>query len=252
VAENEPGNKVGRAPSPAEGLDSCRFAWRPGLTRDQDMCRSAREGYSTSSRLVRKLFMRFATECSSDSMACFREMGRSGTDLGRLFGGPWQRGSTGILQSAERFGDGQGRLAKRAMIFQHPTRQHRFSSFLQPLIHQNSDLAPQISGVIQTGQLKTLQGRPRSVLEVVNWGNDARHGHGPTPMRRGDPIRRPTSDTGTVLSGDSVCLELIYGLWINRSFITHGLMVAPLTQNAAGPTGDLHARRAMKRNGSSQ
>ena len=64
------------------------------------------------------------------------------------------------------------------MVIEHPAREHGRRRLLDPLINQYGNFPPEICGVIQAGQLKTLQRRARSRLQVIEWRSEARNGHG--------------------------------------------------------------------------
>ena len=129
------------------------------------------------SRNSRDLFVTLPTMGSRNQMPRFREMGWRGMDSGRRLRNIRERISARILKRAEKFRSGQGRLMKRAVMLQHPTRQHGFGCFLNPLVHQNRDFTAQIGGVIQPSQLKTLQRGTRSRAQVVDWRTNAGHCH---------------------------------------------------------------------------
>ena len=44
-------------------------------------------------------------------------------------------------------------------MLHHPARHHRLRGFLDPLIHQSRDFAPNIRGIVQSREFKTLQQR---------------------------------------------------------------------------------------------
>lgn len=54
------------------------------------------------------------------------------------------------------------------MVIEHPARQRRFGSFLNPLVDQCRDFSPQIGGVVEAGELKALQGGARSSSQVIH------------------------------------------------------------------------------------
>ena len=74
------------------------------------------------------------------------------------------------------------RYANRAMMFNHPSGQHRLGGLFEPLIDQNGDFTPQVRSVVQPREFKALKGRTRSRMQVVDGGHDARYRHGQTPM----------------------------------------------------------------------
>lgn len=109
------------------------------------------------SRNSRDLFVRFAAMGSGNRVPRFREVGWRGMDSGWRLRIIRKRISARGLKSAEKFRRGQGRLMKRAVMLQHPARQHGFGCFLHPLVDQSRDFMAQIGSVIQTRQLETLQ-----------------------------------------------------------------------------------------------
>jgi hypothetical protein len=52
-----------------------------------------------------------------------------------------ERVEGGILNVAQEIRHGHGGLAKRAMMVEHPSCQHGFGRFFQPLIDQNCDFS---------------------------------------------------------------------------------------------------------------
>jgi hypothetical protein len=43
------------------------------------------------------------------------------------------------------------------VVVKHPSGQHCFGGFFEPLIDQNSNFSTEICGVVQSGKLETLQ-----------------------------------------------------------------------------------------------
>jgi hypothetical protein len=68
-----------------------------------------------------------------------------------------QRVKARILDIAQEIGHGQRGLAKRAVVVEHPSSQHCFGGFFEPLIDQNSNFSAEICRVVQSGKLETLQ-----------------------------------------------------------------------------------------------
>jgi hypothetical protein len=106
-----------------------------------------------------ELFLRFGAESSGDAMPGFSKMRGRMMNLDRRFRHFSQGVNTGVLKGAQEVRKGQGRLAKRAVMIEHPAGQHRFGRFFQPLIDQNSYFTLQIRSVIQASELEAVQGR---------------------------------------------------------------------------------------------
>jgi hypothetical protein len=115
--------------------------------------------YAQPSGMSRNSFAWFTAKSSGDLTPGFCEMRRGRTDIGRRFRNFRQWVDTGILKGAENVRDRQGRLAKRAVMLKHITRQHGFGRLLQPLIDQCSDFTSKVCSMVQASQLKTLQRR---------------------------------------------------------------------------------------------
>ena len=125
------------------------------------------------SRNSRDLFVRLGAMGSGNRLPRLREAGWRGTDIGWRLRNVGEWISARILKRAEDLRCVQGWLMNRAVMLQHPARQHGFACVLNPLVDQNRDFTAQIGGVIQTCQLKTLQRGTRSRVQVVDWWNNA-------------------------------------------------------------------------------
>ncbi len=102
-------------------------------------------------------FMCFGPESSCDARDGFAETWRRGTDVYRGLRRLRQRVKARVLDIAQEVGHGQRGFAKRAVVVEHPSSQHCFGGFFEPLVDQNSNFSPQIRGVIESGQFKRLQ-----------------------------------------------------------------------------------------------
>jgi hypothetical protein len=105
----------------------------------------------------RESFMCFGPESSRDARDGFAETRRRGTNIYRRLRSLRQRVKPRILDIAQEIRHGQGGFAKRAVMVEHPSGQHCFGGFFEPLIDQNRNFSPQIRGVIESGQFKRLQ-----------------------------------------------------------------------------------------------
>jgi len=131
------------------------------------------------------LFLRFSSD------RCFQGRGGSGKTRGRgnhvrawRLGIGEQRGGR-IDQSANDFRGRQRGGLQGFMVIEHPAGEHRFGSFLDPLIDQSGNFLAEIRGVIQSGQLKTLQRGARGRLQIVERGSGPRDGHGQSSNLKG-------------------------------------------------------------------
>jgi hypothetical protein len=106
----------------------------------------------------RESFMCFGPESSRDARDGFAETWRRGTDVYRGLRRLRQRVKARVLDIAQEVGHGQRGFAKRAVVVEHPSGQHCFGGFFEPLVDQNSNFSPQIRRVIEAGQFKRLQG----------------------------------------------------------------------------------------------
>jgi len=170
---------------------------KAGRERTQPLAREAKVSrlvkytfhYQTSVRHKSKdggeLFVCFGPESSRDARDGFAETWRRGTNVYRGLRSLRQRVKARVLDIAQEISHGQGGFAKRAVMVEHPSGQHCFGGFFEPLINQNSNFSSQICRVVQTGQLKALQRSARRRAEIVDRGSDARYGHGQTPKRTG-------------------------------------------------------------------
>ena len=161
-----------------------------------------------------------------------------------------ERVNARVLKGAQKIRDRQGRFAKRAVMFEHPARQHRFRCFLEPLIDQYSDFTAQVRGMVEAGELETLQGRSRSRMQIVDGGHDARYSHGQTPMwtARNQRNRQTNNRRRILLNWHESCLVLFARLW-KTGVITQALLVR---QGMGAPCGFLGARPAMRSGSVSQ
>ena len=73
------------------------------------------------------------------------------------------------------------------MVIEHPSREDRFECLLDPLIDQGGNFLPQIRGVVEARQLKTLQRGARSCLQIVKRRSESRYGHGQSTNLRAGP-----------------------------------------------------------------
>jgi hypothetical protein len=106
----------------------------------------------------RESFMCFGPESSRDARDGFAETWRRGTDIYRGLRRLRQRVKARVLDIAQEVGHGQCGFAKGAVVVEHPSGQHCFGGFFEPLVDQNSNFSPQIRRVIEAGQFKRLQG----------------------------------------------------------------------------------------------
>jgi hypothetical protein len=102
-------------------------------------------------------FMSFGPESSRDARDGFAETWRRGTDVYRGLRRLRQRVKARVLDIAQEVGHGQRGFAKRAVVVEHPSSQHCFGGFFEPLINQNGNFSAEICRVVQSGKLETLQ-----------------------------------------------------------------------------------------------
>src|SRR5882762_7873777 len=162
----------------AFGFAKCRGWFAKYLLHSRVLFRRA-------SRNNAELFGWFGGKSARNARPGLTEMRWCGMYLDEWFRNLRQRITARLLKRAQKIRDGQGRFAKRAVMFEHIASQHGFRCVLEPLIDQYSDFTAQICGVVQTAELEALQGRPRSGTQIVDGGHDARYRHGQTPMRTG-------------------------------------------------------------------
>lgn len=97
-----------------------------------------------------------------------------------------QRGDW-VDQSANHVGGRHRRRLQGFMVIEHPSGEHGFRRLLNPLIDQGGYFLPQIRGVIEPRQLKTLQRSARSRLEIIERRSESRYGHGQSSNSRSGP-----------------------------------------------------------------
>ena len=71
------------------------------------------------------------------------------------------------------------------MVIEHPAGDHRFGRLLDPLIDQGGNFLAQVGGMVEAREFKTLQGRARRRLQVVEGRSEARNGHDQSSDRNG-------------------------------------------------------------------
>ena len=129
------------------------------------------------------LLLRF----SVDASARRGEAGRGGNDFGngRLRIG--EQSGIRVDQSANQIGGGHSRGLQRFMMIEHPSGEHGLCGLLDPLVDQSGNFLPQIGGVIEPGEFKTLQRSARSRLQIVERRSETRYGHGQSSNLRAGP-----------------------------------------------------------------
>ena len=74
--------------------------------------------------------------------------------------GVGKRGGRGWIDQGSDQVRGRNRWRlKRLMMIEHPSGQHRFAAFLNPLVDEGGDFVAKVGGVVESGQFKALQGR---------------------------------------------------------------------------------------------
>ena len=104
-----------------------------------------------------ELLVCFGPQSPRDARAGFAEAWWRGTNVYGWLRSLRQRVEARVLDIAQELSHGQGGFAKRAVMVEHPSGQHCFGGFFQPLIDQNGDFSAEICGVVQPGQFKALQ-----------------------------------------------------------------------------------------------
>ena len=74
-------------------------------------------------------------------------------------------GKGGLLRGARQFIE-TGRTRQGALLT-YPTRQKSLGVVANPLVEQHSDLATNVSGVVQAREFKALEGCDRSIVEKI-------------------------------------------------------------------------------------
>ena len=128
------------------------------------------------------LLLRFSGDRSFHGGAWRGETWRCGDNVGKGVGqgGVGFREQSGgrIDHGAEQFGCGHRRRLKGTVMIEHPPREHRLGSFLDPLIDQSCNFLAQIRSVVESGELKTLQRSARSRLQIIERRSKPRNSHG--------------------------------------------------------------------------
>ncbi len=98
-----------------------------------------------------------------------------------------------IDNRADNFGGRQRGGLQGFMVIEHPSGEHRFGCLLDPLIDQGGNFLPQIRGVVEPRQFKTLQRSAGSRLQIVERRSETRYGHGQSSNLRAGP-RGPATE----------------------------------------------------------
>jgi len=77
------------------------------------------------------------------------------------------------------FFNGWWRGAQIGLVVEQPAREQGASGFLEPLVEQGGDLLPDVSGVVESGELETAEPRCGSLAEILprKLRDAGRHGY---------------------------------------------------------------------------
>jgi hypothetical protein len=103
------------------------------------------------------LFLRFSGDRCFHGGARIRKARRGRDDLGQRRLGFREQCGERVEHRADHFGGGHGRGLQGLVVIEHPSGEHGFGRFLDPLVDQGGNFLTEIRGVVQACQLKTLQ-----------------------------------------------------------------------------------------------
>ena len=132
----------------------CMKRWDWGV----DYMQCPRPPLAPNARRVPELSGELIVESSCGTVPGRGELRGRGVNVNRS-GRRFCKGvKTWSLDAAKNIRDSQRWFAKRTVMFEHPSGQHRFGRLFEPLIDQNRDFPAQVSGVVQASELEALQG----------------------------------------------------------------------------------------------
>ena len=173
-----------------EARRAIKSAWRLGGRGSLEM------GYGQLSQRLAgdglALLLRFSGDRSFQGGARSGEAWRGRNDIGDGRLGFGQQSGDWVDQRADQLSRRHRGGLQGFMVVEHPSGQHCLRRFLNPLINQRGDFSPQIRGVVEARQLKTLQGSARGRLQIVERRTESRNGHGQSSNLRAGP-KGPTS-----------------------------------------------------------
>jgi hypothetical protein len=103
---------------------------------------------------------------------------RGGNDVGNGISGFGKQGVGRVDQGSDQVRGREGRGLQGFVVIEHPSGEQGLRCFLNPLIDESGDFVSQIGRVIESGQLKALQGGTRSSLQIIERRGESCHGHG--------------------------------------------------------------------------
>lgn len=150
-----------------QGLASC------GSEKSQGLISYGRGGLQCLASRGGPTFLGLAFHGAVDWLARIGETRRSRDEVGgdRLRIG--RRSRIGVEERLKEIGCGKVRFVKGIAVIQHPASQQSFGRFLNPLIDQCRDFAAEIRGMVQAGQLETLQGCGGCLSQIFKRRNDS-------------------------------------------------------------------------------
>lgn len=187
---------------------------------------------------------------------------RRGNDVGNGRGGIREKGGERVDQTAHDFRGRQRRRLQRLVVIEHPAGEQRFGRLLDPLIDQNGNFLAQVGGMVEAREFKTLQGRARRGLQVIEGRSEARNGHGQSSDLKGlgresQPVKSLMNCTKLSRIVSSPPVDM---LWITRAarkgcgeagYVTKGKIMLLLPFSGLGIVGGSESRRvtlAKRRN----
>jgi len=131
------------------------------------------------------LFLGFSSERRLDGSRGGGKARRRRNNIGDGQLGFREQGGGRVDQTSSDFRGRHGRRLQGLVMIEHPTGEHGFGGFLDPLIDQDSNFLPQVGSVVEAREFKALQRGARSRLQIVEGRGESRYGHGQSSDLKG-------------------------------------------------------------------